>query len=216
MKKNDVIIISAMIRDRVDAILMASGFSRRFGGENKLLVPFRGKPLARYTLELTAGLALGMDCGADGGLGFHRVFFIAADERVAALGAGLPVTLTRNHNPGLGQRESIRLGVAASEAEYYMFFPCDQPLLGKAALSPLLRRRQRGRIVEPVFQGKVFSPTLFSAAFREELLGLGPGEHGRDIKRRHGDALVGVEIEDPLVFEDIDNPETLKRLEAKQ
>jgi CTP:molybdopterin cytidylyltransferase MocA len=53
---------------------MASGFSRRFAPENKLLVPFRGKPLARHTLDLV----LGMDC-------FAGIFFVAACNEVAAL-----------------------------------------------------------------------------------------------------------------------------------
>ncbi|GHV41662.1 hypothetical protein AGMMS49546_18050 [Spirochaetia bacterium] len=195
--------------DRVDAILMASGFSTRFGNENKLLIPFRGKPLVRHTLELAAGLA----GGAPGGGGvFHRVFFIAACDPVAALGADLPVILIRNHHPDLGQRESIRLGVGASDADYYMFFPCDQPLLDPPTLSLLIRSRSRGRIVEPVFQGRPSSPTLFSAAFREELLSLGPQEHGRDIKQRHKDALFGVEVKDPSILEDIDSPEALQRL----
>ncbi|GHV54462.1 molybdenum cofactor cytidylyltransferase [Spirochaetia bacterium] len=195
--------------DRVDAILMASGFSRRFGGENKLLVPFRGKPLVRHTLELAAG-HYGAACG---GL-FHRVFFIVADEEMAAQGADLPVTIIRNNNPDLGQRESIRLGVSASEAEFYMFFPCDQPLLDEATLTLLLARRSEGRIVEPVFQGRPSSPSLFSSAFREELLNLGPGEHGRDIKHRHRDLVIGVEVPGPSILADIDTPETLKRLEG--
>jgi CTP:molybdopterin cytidylyltransferase MocA len=186
---------------------MASGFSKRFGKENKLLVPFRGKALVRHTLELAVGLAEKGD--------FYRVFFIAADEQVASLAADLQVTLIRNHHSDLGQRESIRLGVSASEAEYYMFFPCDQPLLDQAALSLLLGCRRNGRIVEPICQGMPASPTLFSAAFREELLSLGPGEHGRDIKQRHKDLLDGVEIGNPSKFQDIDDPETLKCIELE-
>lgn len=184
---------------------MASGFSRRFGEENKLLVPFRGKPLVRHTLELAATLA-------EEGL-FHRVFFITADTRVAAQAADLPVTHIHNDHPDLGQRESLRLGVDASDAEYYMFFPCDQPLLDQALLALLIGSRSEGRIVEPVFQGKPSSPTLFSAAFREELLALGPGERGRDIKMRRRELVIGVETADPSLLTDIDTPETLKRME---
>jgi molybdenum cofactor cytidylyltransferase len=180
---------------------MASGFSRRFGDENKLLVPFRGKPLVRHTLELAAG----------GGL-FHRVFFITADANVAAQAGDLPVTHIHNDHPDLGQRESIRLGVDASDADYYRFFPCDQPFLDQALLARLIESRSEGRIVEPVFQGKPSSPTLFSSAFREELLNLKPGEHGRDIKMRRRDFLIGVEIADPSLLEDIDTPETLEYL----
>jgi molybdenum cofactor cytidylyltransferase len=189
--------------DRVDAILMASGFSRRFGDKNKLLIPFRGKPLVRHTLELVARSGL-----------FHRIFLIAADTRVGAQAADLPVTLIHNDHPDLGQRESIRLGVSASEAEYYMFFPCDQPLLDQATLALLLARRSRDRIVEPVFQAKPSSPSLFSRAFRDELLSLAPGERGRDIKTRHRDLVISTEIPCPSILEDIDTPETLKRIEG--
>jgi molybdenum cofactor cytidylyltransferase len=97
-----------------------------------------------------------------------------------------------------------------------MFFPCDQPLLDRETLAHLIRRRAPGRIVEPSREGKPASPTLFSSVFREELLALGPGEHGRDIKKRHGDALVSVEIGDPSILTDIDSLETLARLNSPQ
>ncbi len=43
----------------VDVILLASGFSRRFGGGNKLLRTFRGKTLIARALELACSLSLG-------------------------------------------------------------------------------------------------------------------------------------------------------------
>jgi CTP:molybdopterin cytidylyltransferase MocA len=55
--------------DKINAILMASGFSRRFGSANKLLATFRGKPLARHTLELACALDV-----------FNRVFLPANTE----------------------------------------------------------------------------------------------------------------------------------------
>ena len=53
------------MEDSLFAILMASGFSRRFGDENKLLVPFRDKPLARHTLDLVLSVRV-----------WERVFFV--------------------------------------------------------------------------------------------------------------------------------------------
>jgi molybdenum cofactor cytidylyltransferase len=93
-----------------------------------------------------------------------------------------------------------------------MFFPCDQPLLDEATLALLIAHRGKGRIVEPVFQGKPSSPSLFSSVFRDELLSLGPGERGRDIKQRRRDLVVRVEITCPSILDDIDTPETLHRL----
>ncbi|MDR2479207.1 MAG: nucleotidyltransferase family protein [Treponema sp.] len=195
------------------AVLMAAGFSRRFGAQNKLLVPFRGKPLARYTLELACSL----DC-------FSGIFCAAASDDVAVLAAGLPITLVRNAAPEKGQRESVRLGVQAAavflsaagraaENAYYLFLPCDQPLLDAATLRLMINARQKGRIVEPRFQGRSGAPSLFSGVFHDELLALGEGELPRIIKTRHREAIVPVEIQDPSVLLDIDTPEDLRRLE---
>jgi molybdenum cofactor cytidylyltransferase len=197
--------------DAIFAILMASGFSKRFGGENKLLAPFRGKPLARHTLEL----ACGFDC-------FSGVFFVTADERVACLAAGMPIMPVRNAMPEKGRAESVRLGIQAAlaalpytaESAYYLFLPCDQPLLDAGTLCLILNARQNGRIVEPHYQGNPGSPGLFSAVFRNELLSLGKGERPQLIKSRHPEALVPVRVSNPLALLDVDSPEDLRRLEA--
>jgi len=186
------------------AILLASGFSTRFGERNKLLAPFRAKPLARYTLEL----AVGMDFP-------EGIFFVAASDEVAALAKDLPkVTVVRNASPEKGLRESVRLGVEAAGmgAAYYLFFPCDQPFLDAGTVREILAAGKAGCIVEPRYRGRPGNPCLFSAAFREELISLGEGETPRLIKTKNPEALRGVEVSNPLVLRDIDDEETFKQL----
>ena len=187
----------------VAAILMASGFSERFGKQNKLLVDFRGKPLARYALELAAGMYF------PGG-----IFFIASSGDVAALAQDFgAVRVLKNNAPEKGLRESVRLGVeaAGTEPDYYLFIPCDQPLLDTVTVQRILDARSHGCIVEPRYCGRPGTPCLFSAVFREELLSLNEGETPRLIKARHPQVLRGVEISDPLALEDIDDEESLQR-----
>jgi len=192
---------------RFIAILMAAGFSRRFGGENKLLAPFRGKPLARHTLELVCG----MGC-------FEKVFFVYNDEAVAALADGLEVTAVYNPAPEKGQGESARLGLMAAaqacnaEQDYFMFFPCDQPLLDQDTVRLLLDSARPGCIVEPVCPGGNHSPSLFSAFFTKELLSLKQGEHPRLLKARHPQALITVEIANLNLLADIDTIEDMEKL----
>lgn len=188
--------------NNVDAILMASGFSKRFGNQNKLLFPFRGKPLALYTLELV--------CGMDA---FDNVYFMWADEAVAHLAERLPVSSIHNLHPEYGSRESIRLGVSASSASYYMFFTCDQPLLDAGTIGLLLDARRPGCITVPSFEGKPGSPTIFSSAFRDALLTLGPGRHARDIKRACPDKIIDVPLPGPLPIFDLDTEQDIQRLE---
>jgi molybdenum cofactor cytidylyltransferase len=204
---------------RCFAILLAAGFSRRFRGQNKLLAPFRGKPLARHTLDLVCG----MGC-------FERVFFVYADEAVASLADGLEVTAVYNPAPEKGQGGSARLGLmAAAQAsaavktagavqayntgqDYYMFFLCDQPLLDQDTVRLLLEAARPGRIVEPACPGGNHSPSLFSASFLDELLALKQGEHPRLLKARHPQAVITAEIAGPAVLADIDTLEDLERL----
>jgi molybdenum cofactor cytidylyltransferase len=195
------------LNGKVFAILMAAGFSRRFGAENKLLAPFRGKALARHTLDLVCGLGENV---------FSGIFFVFSDERVAALAEGLPLTLIRNDAPEKGQRESVRLGVeaaGASEEDFYFFFPCDQPLLDSGTVQRILAARQKGRIVEPRPPGKgPCSPSLFSGTFRNELLSLQEGEEPRIVKARRQEAVFPVEVSKPLALSDVDDPQMLKSL----
>ena len=186
------------------AILLASGFSKRFGGRNKLLISFRGKALARYTLELAAGFD------------YSGIYFVTAAEESAALAADFPgVKLIKNPSPEKGLRESVRLGVeAAGGAEYYLFFHCDMPFLDAATVSAVLEARQPRFIVEPRYKGRPGNPCLFSACYRKELLSLKEGETPRFIKMRRPEAIKAVEVSDPLILEDIDDEETLKRLAA--
>jgi molybdenum cofactor cytidylyltransferase len=195
---------------KVAAILMGSGFSRRYGGENKLLIPFCGKALARHTLDLVCG----MNAPLEGMPPFFvGIFFIVADKRVAAIADGLPVTVIRNYAPEKGRRESARLGVeAATGSDYYIFFHCDQPLLDAETVRLIINARRPGKIVEPYCQGMAGSPSLFSSAFRDMLLTLGEGENPKTIKARHPDSLVKVEITDSLALMDIDTPQDMEKL----
>jgi len=191
---------------RCFAILLAAGFSRRFKGQSKLLAPFRGKPLARHTLDLVCG----MGC-------FEKVFFVYADEAVAALADGLEVTTVYNPVPEKGQGTSARLGLmvagtAGAEPDYFMFFPCDQPLLDQGTVRLLLDAARPGCITEPASPGGNRSPSVFCASFRDELLALKQGEHPRLLKARHKESLVTVETADPSLLVDIDTPEDLERL----
>lgn len=185
---------------KIDAILMASGFSERFEGENKLLFLYKDKPIARYTIELA------------GSMGFNKVILVAADSKIAHLADGLDITTIKNDHPEYGQRESIRLGVSKSDADFYMFFPCDQPLLDAGTVALIAERAEEGKIVYPAYNGIPGNPALFSKLYRRELMELGQGENARVIKQRHKKSCIKVEIESESALFDVDTRSDLRRL----
>lgn len=190
------------MKGSVDAILMASGFSERFGAKDKLLARFAGVPLAERTLRLVCGSGL-----------FQAVRFVYSSPAVGALTKGYPVEPVFNENPCRGARESVRLGVLPSRADFYLFIPCDQPLLDERTLRLILDRREQGRIVVPAFAGQPGSPALFSAFFRDELLTLADGRNARELRARHPEQVRMVEVANPLALADADTKEEFCRLE---
>jgi len=208
---------------KIHAILLAAGLSKRFGNENKLLILFRGKALAQHTIDLVC--SMGTDV-------FDNIIFVYSDNKVAALADSIsmagnavsvqpqPLTLIHNTAPEKGQGESVRLGVEAAHAgedDFLFFFPCDQPFLDADTVRRIFAARRKGCIVEPCcdtmrssLAKSGASPCLFSGVFRDELLSLQEGEAPRVIKARHSEALIRVEVSDPLILADIDYREMLE------
>lgn len=195
--------MGGVVKNEVCAVLMGSGFSRRFGAEDKLLYPFQGKPLASYTIELACGMPE-----------FSDVILATRSDEIAALASGTRVRVIRNGAPERGMGESIRLGVMASSAEYFCFFPCDQPLMEAYVVRALLERVAPNVIVEPVSGGLPRSPSVFSGTFRDELTSIPDGEGGTFVKRRNRDAIVSVNFGDERIFADVDTLSELKHMQG--
>lgn len=83
-------------------LLLAAGHSRRFGQDNKLLVPYRGKPLVLHAADAMR------DTGLD-----HLIATVS-DERVADLLHGFDVC--RLTADGLPQSASLRAGILHQSA----------------------------------------------------------------------------------------------------
>lgn len=185
---------------KIDAILMASGFSSRFGENNKLLTTYKGKPLAKYTIELV--------CSLD----FNRVIFVTAHNDVSLLAEGLDVLQIKNENPKKGQRESVRLGVQASDADFYMLFPCDQPLLDTYTVETIAHRATDGNIIYPVYKDMPGNPCLFAKKYRRELLELEPGQYPRIVRQRHRESCVEIQVYSKELLFDVDTLADMERL----
>ena len=188
---------------QVDAVLLASGFSERFAGGNKLTQVFRGRSLTEHALALFCSHS-----------GIARVHLIFADPAVGASGAGYAVNKIKNERPERGLCESVRLGVLASTADYYLFAHCDQPLLNAEVITTILSRRRPGRIVVPCRNGKPGNPALFAADFRRELLTLADGYTPRSIKESHPDRVINVPIEPEILLKDVDTAADLIFLDS--
>lgn len=188
----------------LDAVILASGLSRRMG-ENKLLLPLGDASvmqlfLGNFPYEI-----------------FREVILVVADERVAAIGREFPVTLCWNTAPEQGKSHSIRMGLAASAAkDGILFTVADQPFLQSSTIHKLVDvfGKEKSRIVLPEVFGIRRNPVIFPAYLVTELRRLHGDSGGRLVMERHPELVRCVPFADETQFVDIDTPDVYNEMNA--
>ena len=185
-------------------VVLAAGTAARFG-ENKLLVPFRGKPLLCRALEAVPTELVGPVCVVT-----HR-------ETAAALAAEYGFSALRNEAPELGISRSVALGTRAlmDRCGGLLYLVADQPLLRRATVARLAEvfLADSRRIVVPAAGSRQGNPCVFPAALFPELLALTGDRGGKAVIRRRPELVTEVQV-DPVELADVDTVRDLEGLSA--
>ncbi|MDV7142109.1 nucleotidyltransferase family protein [Tropicimonas sp. TH_r6] len=180
-------------------LVLAAGQSRRFGAADKLLAPFRGRPLAGWAADAMRGVALD-----------HRLAVVGSPE-VARLFDGyecLP-------GPGAeaGQADSLRKGVARAHAlgaTRLLVCLADMPFVGSDVMTAVLAACTEARAAA-TWDGTVrMPPACFPASDLAGLAALvGDRGAGRLLAKLPEASLIQVATE---CLADVDRAEDLARL----
>lgn len=121
-------------------------------------------------------------------------------------------------NPGwpLGMLSSLQTGLRSLPRQIngFAFSPVDSPRIGFATFSLLVDRfeTERPLLAIPRFAGRRGHPVICSRALIPEFLALPPEAQARQIIHRHIESASYVDVDDPAIIEDIDDPEAYRRL----
>lgn len=193
-----------MTGQTVAALMLAAGYSRRFGADKRRLVLADGRSL------LAASLALPCSMLEDVWL------VLRPDESPAALDLPTGVRIVQNPTSAQGMGHSLAAGaerlLAESRADAVAIFLADMPSIRRHSLEALMACAAPDRIVLPSHQGKRGHPVLFGRDFWPQLATLGGDAGARAVIQHNAEALHIVELNDPGVLQDIDTPADLARL----
>ncbi len=168
----------------IACILLASGFGRRFGS-NKLLYEIDGAPMYQYALELLHTLSQQTINGQT-----IQAIVVSQYPQIEQHAQRLGIRAVHNADAAEGIAASVRHGVhAAKHADWLAFFTADQPELRAETVREFLTQAiQSGKSLASVAsEGQPGNPTLFSGAWREQLLRLSGDTGGRKIMKQHPD-----------------------------
>lgn len=187
---------------RVAGVLLAAGTSTRFGDDNKLLATLDGDPLVRHAARtlLEASVA--------------PVVVVVGHEadRVRDALAGLDVRFVANDAYAEGQSTSVRVGIDALDAtvDAAVVALGDMPFVDSGTIETLVAAYEAGvgDAIAAAHDGQRGNPVLFDQRFFTDLTGVAGDVGGRQILLRAADS-VCVNVDDPGVRQDIDEPEGL-------
>jgi molybdenum cofactor cytidylyltransferase len=186
----------------VAALILAAGESRRMG-RPKALLPYHGATF----LSTVVGTLQPYCSPVIIVLGAH------SQEILDAAGdAGIFVT---NRDYLLGQITSMQCGLRAAppETEGVVFSLVDHPAVTQSTIEALLNPVSDSDLVRiPRFAGRRGHPIWFSNQLIPEFLKLPPTASAREVVDSHAREIRYVDVDDPGILADIDDPSAYARL----
>ena len=151
-----------MKRQRISALILASGQSRRFGPDNKLLSAVQGHPLLAHVLDLAASSSC-EDSYIVCAEGSHEITTVI--DRYKAK----PIF---NPAPEIGQGQSLALGIshlAKRPFDGVIVLLGDMPFVPASHIQNLINKSASSDIVWSAVNGRDQAPTLFMRPVFEAL-----------------------------------------------
>lgn len=189
----------------VDAVILASGLSRRMGKSNKLLLEYKGQAL----IERTVTTVIKANC-------FKNIIVIVKDKEVENILAKYSnVTTIFNPNYMSGKSEAIKLALKLlGESDGTMFIVGDQPFLDADSILRIWGEfiQDTTKVIVPCVGRSIGNPVLFPKILYSELAKLEGEQGGMKILNGNFECVRKVSLNNHRVFFDIDTPNDYKLL----
>ncbi len=189
---------------RVGALLLAAGFSKRFGSAKLLARLTDGRSVFSHTLEQI-------------GASVSETLVITRPELADELTQyDTEVIVFEQAERGMGASLAFGIG-QAQQRNWDVCLVClsDMPFIQTSTYQQIVAAADSSSIVIPSFQDQPGNPVAFGSAFYPELGKLSGDAGGRPVVRQHPDRVTRLPCDDSAILSDVDTPEELQRMQAK-
>lgn len=186
---------------QVAGLMLAAGFSRRFGADKR-------------HAELPDGQRLLNASVAAAQTQLQELWLVLREhDDAAALGVPSSANLVFSKQAVNGMGCSLADGVAAlaaqSRADAVAVLLGDMPWIQPATLALLMAKAAAERIVVPTYRGEPGHPVIFGRHFWPELKALSGDSGAKVVLQANAQAVLRVEVSDAGILRDVDTPAAL-------
>ena len=186
--------------DKIVGVLLAAGFSNRFGGDKLNVRLPNGELVAVQSCKhLLAGV--------DHVLAVLRPGSEKLEDELSALG----VAIHHCDKAYLGMGASLSCAIQQTpEADGWVIALADMPWVKPATISRISQALRTGaQIAAPHYQGRRGHPVGFCQRFRDELMALTGDMGAKSIIQKYRQDMVAIETDDAGILLDLDVPEDM-------
>jgi molybdenum cofactor cytidylyltransferase len=184
------------------AVLLAAGLSTRMGGGDKMLTPWRGRPMIAYATDAVRGANVAKRVAVLG-KGAGKVAF------AGRIGDGF--TLAVKPNPEQGLASSLKLGLRAlGTVDGAVIMLADMPQIEANLINALLASWTPDAFaVVPAKDGQWGNPVVLGEAALGLAAGLTGDRGARSLLEARRAEVIELPVETDAIFADIDTPADL-------
>ena len=191
--------------EKIHAVILAGGQSKRMGTKNKLLAPINGKPMIALTAEtIIASKA-------------SSVVIVTGFEhqkiKEAIKHSNIEFIHNKNFQNGISSSVVAAIKSAPEDCSAILIGLGDMPKITVSHINKLIDAYNplEGRaICVPTWKGKRGNPVLWARRFFPEMLQLKGDFGAKELMGKYAELVVEVEMNDNGIVIDIDTPEALE------
>ena len=183
------------------AVILSGGASRRMGSP-KALLPIGGETFADRLIGIFDGLCSPI------------VVVVGHDADRIRAGVSRRAEFVFNPQHAQGQLTSLQCGLRAVRDNVVpvLFTPVDYPAFRRETVQLLLSCAGQALVVVPRYEGRHGHPVLVAPEVVAEFLELTPDRTARDVIHRHVGHTLYVDVNDPGILRDVDDPAAYQAL----
>jgi molybdenum cofactor cytidylyltransferase len=186
---------------KIAGLILAAGGSSRMGDENKLMMPFQGKPMLNHVVNASLNSNLTQTFVVVGHQSSEIKNLVQSDD----------IQCVENEQWETGMASSIVAGISQlKQFNGFLILLGDMPLVTPELINEIIVHSSADKIVIPIKDGLHGNPVFFGSKFRDELLTLYGDSGAKKVIQNNLSSMIKIKIQSNTIFKDYDTKESLE------